>query len=111
MNLRLCLLFMIVSGSMALLVMGGAKSHPVMAQGIEPTITPSATPSGNPHENGDCLACHSKPITVKYADGDTDTGLAGFVNRQEVCRAKQVVVGVQEGGRDQIGLCPAGDGN
>ncbi len=73
MKLRMFLLFIILSGLVALLVLSEAQSHPVMAQGIEPTVTPSATLSGNPHDNGDCLACHSKPITVKYADGDTDT--------------------------------------
>jgi len=73
MKLRTVFLLIILSGWVALLLLSGAQSHPVMAQGIAPTATPSAAPSGNPHENGDCLACHSKPITVKYADGDTDT--------------------------------------
>ena len=72
MKLRMFFLFIILSGLVALLLLSVAH-HPVLAQGIEPTATPGATLSGNPHNNGDCLACHSQPLTVKYADGSTDT--------------------------------------
>lgn len=65
-------------GAMAFLAFVGAQTQSVQAQTTVPTAepttsAPTATPTGNPHQNGDCMACHSQPLTVKYADGSTDT--------------------------------------
>jgi hypothetical protein len=66
-------LLLIFLGLTALLVIGGIQPQLISAQATGPTATPPTTSSGNPHENGDCLACHSTPLTVKYASGAVDT--------------------------------------
>ena len=69
--LRLSVFFL---GLAALLILGVTQTQPVLAQDAGPTATPTTTTTpGNPHDNGDCLACHSTPLTVKYASGATDT--------------------------------------
>ncbi|HUH98198.1 MAG TPA: hypothetical protein VLZ89_12610 [Anaerolineales bacterium] len=72
MKLHTLCLFIVVSALAALGALGGARAHPVGAEGVGSANAPTATPSANPHTDGNCLACHSQPLTVKYADGNTD---------------------------------------
>ncbi len=65
---RTALLLLLLAG---LVVLGIASTQVSLGSAQEPLPTPTATPAGNPHETGDCLACHTKPgMTTKFADGE-----------------------------------------